>query len=281
MVELFNMGSAALTSARIEIRQGSTLLQTVNWTGNLPRWQSAMVEIPGLDIGTGGTYTATVSLPNGVADDHEPGNSEDYTYTIAPEAQLSTMHLQLRTDNYAEETTWRLYDSNDNVVAQNGALANATTYDYWWQLNPNECYRFEIYDSYGDGICCSYGQGYYRIRSNGVIVTEGGEFGGIDKAPFKTGVAVGLEENLLDQGLSLFPNPTNGLLNINLDLPATTTVQFAVMNALGQTVHEQAQGFGPGAQQTVLDLSDLANGTYHLVIRSENMVATRKVTLTR
>lgn len=280
-VELYNMGSAALTSARIEMRQGTTLLQTVNWTGNLPRWQSVMVEFNTVDVVSGTPYTATVSLPNNVADDHGPGNVEVYTYTIAPTTALATVNLEFRTDNYAEETSWRLYDSNNNIVGQNAALANATTYNTWWTLNPNECYRFEVYDSFGDGICCSYGTGFYRIKSNGVVVTEGGQFGGVDKAPFKTGMAVGIEENTLDSGLSLFPNPSTGLVNVQFDLPAASTVQFVLTNMLGERVMEHAQGFGPGSQQTTLDLGELANGAYFLAIQAEGMVATRKVTLTR
>lgn len=281
MVELYNMGSAPLTSARIEMRQGNTLVQTVNWTGNLPRWQSVMVEMGEVDVVDGVAYTATVSLPNGVADDHEPGNSEVYTYTIAPSLDQSTVNLELRTDNYAEETSWRLYDSNNNIVSQSATMANNTTYNTWWTLNPTECYRFEVYDSYGDGICCSYGTGFYRIKSNGVVVLEGGEFGGVDKAPFKTGAAVGIEENILDSGLSMFPNPTTGMVNLQFALPNAGNVQFVVTNMLGERVMEHNQGFGAGAQTTTLDMGLLANGAYFLSVQAEGMVATRKVTLTR
>jgi len=280
-VELYNMGAAQLTSARIEMRQGNTLLQTVNWTGNLPRWQSTMVEFNNVNVTSGTTYTATVSLPNGAADDHTPGNSEDYTYTIAPTTALATVNLEFRTDNYASETSWRLYDSNNNIVGQNGTLANATTYNTWWTLNPNECYRFEVYDSYGDGICCSYGNGFYRIKSNGVVVTEGGQFGGVDKAPFKTGTAVGIAENTLDNGFTLFPNPSTGLVNLQFETPSASTVQFVLTNMLGERVMERAEGFGAGSQLVTFDLGDLANGAYFLSIQADGMVATRKVTLNR
>lgn len=281
MVELYNMGSTALTSARIEMRQGNTLLQTVNWTGNLPRWQSVMVPFNDVNVVSGTTYTATVSLPNGQTDEHAPGNSEDYTYVIAPQTQLATIQLELRTDNYATETSWKLFDSNGNQVAQNGTLANATTYNYWWTLNPNECYTFELYDSYGDGICCSYGNGYYRIRSNGALVAEGGQFGGLAKQPFKTGTSVGLEENTLEAGLQVFPNPTNGLVNVQFDMPSSTNVQVVVTNMLGEQVLQRTERAGAGNQAVVLDLGELANGAYFLTLRTEGMAATRKVTLAR
>merc|ERR1712029_978589 len=38
-------------------------------------------------------------------------------------------------------------------------------------------YTFNIADTYGDGICCSYGSGEYKIKVNGEEVVSGGEFG--------------------------------------------------------------------------------------------------------
>jgi len=280
-VELYNMGSAALTSVRVEMRQGNTLLQTVNWTGNLPRWQSTMVEFDQLNVVSGTTYTATVSLPNGVVDDHEPGLSEDYTYTIAPIAELATVHLQFRTDNYASESSWKLFDSNNNQVAQNGSLANATTYDHWWNLNPNECYRFDLYDGYGDGICCAYGNGFFRLRSNGTLMAEGGQFGGLATTYFKTGTAVGIAENVLDGGLGLFPNPTSGMVTVQFDLPAAGTLNIEVRNILGGVITQRLHVATVGSQQTTLDLSDLANGSYLISFYADGMSASRKLTIAR
>lgn len=279
-VELYNMGSATMSSARIEMRQGGNLLQTVNWTGTLDRWQSVLVEFNDIDVVDGATYTATVSLPNGLADDHLPGNSEDYVYSIAPTAATSTINLELRTDNYGDETTWKLFDSNNNLVSQSPAvLASATTTNTWWNLNPNECYRFEVYDAYGDGFCCSYGSGYYRIKSNGVIVAQGGQFGGVDKVPFQTGAAVGMEENILDSGFSVFPNPSNGLVNLQFELPSASNVTFVVTNMLGERVMEQSSSASVGSQQVTLDMSELAEGSYFVSLQADGLVATRKVTL--
>ncbi len=39
------------------------------------------------------------------------------------------------------------------------------------------CYAFIIYDQYGDGICCSYGTGYFEVYYDDVMIGEGGQFG--------------------------------------------------------------------------------------------------------
>jgi hypothetical protein len=43
-----------------------------------------------------------------------------------------------------------------------------------WQSG--KCIRFEIYDSYGDGICCGYGQGSYTVTFQGNVIVSGGQF---------------------------------------------------------------------------------------------------------
>lgn len=43
-------------------------------------------------------------------------------------------------------------------------------------LASNECYTFTISDTYGDGICCAYGSGYYTVTYDGVEVGSGGNF---------------------------------------------------------------------------------------------------------
>ena len=79
----------------------------------------------------------------------------------------------------------------------------------------------------------------------------------------------------------MFPNPTTGALTVNFDLSNAATVNFTVMNLLGETVLSTSKGFGAGAQQNVLDLSSLSNGSYMVNILADGMVATRKVTVNR
>ena len=39
-------------------------------------------------------------------------------------------------------------------------------------------YRWAIYDAWGDGNCCAFGEGWYKLRIDGEVVMEGGEFEG-------------------------------------------------------------------------------------------------------
>lgn len=281
-VSLHNMGTAALTSATVTLMDGANTVGSVNWTGSLARWATAEVEFPSVNITGPSDLHAVVSSPNATTDEHPEGDEQEYMFDVAADAALATVNFELRTDNFGEETTWKLFNSANQVVQQDpaGDYADATTFNYWWELNPNECYKLVVYDEYGDGICCAYGNGYYKVRSGGVIVAEGSEFGGEGKIAFAAGAVVGIEENVLENGLSLFPNPTSGMLNVSLDLPSSTVVNISVLNVLGEVVAQQAKGFGAGAQQTVVDLSTLAQGSYFVNILADGMTATRKVTIT-
>ena len=48
----------------------------------------------------------------------------------------------------------------------------------------NSNVTFTIYDSYGDGMCCSFGNGYYNVIVCGVTVGSGGNFGSQESTSF-------------------------------------------------------------------------------------------------
>ena len=93
-------------------------------------------------------------------------------------SQSSTISIEIFTDNYPDETYWTLVDEDGNIIDQisAGDLVCSNTYYNWViNINDNTCYIFTIFDTYGDGICCSQGNGSYTISYNNIIHT-GGQF---------------------------------------------------------------------------------------------------------
>ena len=82
-------------------------------------------------------------------------------------SQNAMFSLEILTDNFPTETYWILEDENGNIIDQisAGDLICSNTY-YNWDIivDPSFCYTFTIHDSYGDGICCSEGNGSYTIN---------------------------------------------------------------------------------------------------------------------
>ena len=85
--------------------------------------------------------------------------------------------LTILTDNYPGETTWNIKDANGNILYSGGPYTSTNSIYTIDICEPDGCFDFTINDSYGDGICCGYGQGYYNITdANGTELIAGGEF---------------------------------------------------------------------------------------------------------
>ena len=278
-VRLQNTGTAPITSASVEAKRGTTVLGSVNWSGNLDTYELEEITVASFNpTQASNNITYTILTSDDEATNNSVNGSVTADNTVMPGINVE---LKLKTDNYPSETTWRLFNEAGNVVEQDpaGNYAANTEYTENWTLNDNECYRFEIYDVAGDGICCSYGNGYFRLRMNGQNVITGGSFQDTKMEPFKTSIAASVTENVLDNGLSLFPNPTTGRLSLNLNLPSATQANITVTNLLGAVVFQGTRSFTSGEQTTTLDLSQLAQGTYTLQILADGMTATRKITI--
>ena len=87
--------------------------------------------------------------------------------------------LEITLDNYGSETTWE-FKSGSTVLESGGPYPNNAEGSVYEEdiCVPNGCYDLIIYDSEGDGLCCDYGQGFYRlINDMGEVLAMGDEFG--------------------------------------------------------------------------------------------------------
>ena len=91
-------------------------------------------------------------------------------------AQGSWVNVTVQTDEDAGETSWEIIQNSEVVAVsppyQNNTLHNNTIY------LPSGDYNFIIYDSFGDGICCGFGQGWYSLTNNCGLEIFDYEFGG-------------------------------------------------------------------------------------------------------
>ncbi len=135
------------------------------------------------------------------------------------------VHLELHLDCYASETTWEIRDVDDLIVFRSPLYANYTdkglkNYDFCLS---DGCYRFVIYDQYGDGFsyvhpsgCLS---GSLRLTRGdhlyGEILQANADFGLSYSIDFCVGF---LNVSNTSHSFKLFPNPVTDLLTIQSDL---------------------------------------------------------------
>lgn len=73
--------------------------------------------------------------------------------------------IAIQGDAYGPETTWLLRDSLEQVVAGSAPLEGQYPYVEAFLPLPVGEYTFTIYDSFGDGICCGFGEGWFSLNT--------------------------------------------------------------------------------------------------------------------
>jgi len=98
------------------------------------------------------------------------------------------VHFELTLDDYGSETSWELVDANNNVVASGGPYSNGSSGQLIQEtFNLGDgCYILYVDDSYGDGICCNYGNGSFQLLddNNVQVGYSNGNFGFYDYIDF-------------------------------------------------------------------------------------------------
>ena len=267
-VTLTNFGTTTLTSATLVWNLNGGTNNTLNWTGELVQDNYEMVSLGEVTLTSGlNTINVTVSNPNTGADEDASNNTASVSYNnnAVNTYPTSQVHLHLLTDNFAYETEWVLKNASNEVVSSGGPYEYAesnTNFYYDIDVVTGQCYTFEIIDNQSfDGICCTYGEGMYQLTGdNYAVIASGGDYGAGETTDFAVSEATGVN-NLLANTISIYPNPTNGLVNIQLN-NNTGNFSYAVVNTVGQQVRQGNLEHN----NTSLDLSELTNGVYFMKI---------------
>ena len=138
-----------------------------------------------------------------------------------------------------------------------------TTFIEAFDVAPENCYEFEIFDSYGDGICCEFGDGFYSLTAdNGEVIINGGEFGGSEITEISIGEELSTSDAFLST-ISLYPNPAN--TDITLSMANTNDISsYRVYNTFGQLLQEGTLQ----ANKQVISISRYTVGIYFIVVKN-------------
>jgi hypothetical protein len=90
--------------------------------------------------------------------------------------------------------------------------------------------------------------------------------------------SVGINETVSNLEISLFPNPSNGELNVTVDLLNSEDFTISVINTLGQVVKEVNQLHSNGGT-VKLDLSSNSNGVYYVTVKTKSGSKTKRFIL--
>ena len=271
-------GTAALTAAAITVTQGGTVVSTGTYTGSLATYGVATVNCTPIAAFTGGALTVTVTTTGDALVANNAVTANIATALIAV-SQYAT--VKITTDAYGSETTWKIKNSTGTVVSQGGPWTDLTAAGQTVQtpvvvaLSPSQCYTFEIYDAYGDGICCNYGNGAYSVTDAlGAVVASGSQFAASEQKAFKTGV-LGLNE-METIALNVYPNPASGLLNVSFEANNADFV-ITLTDLQGRVISSKEMANLNGTQLVTFSTENVASGSYIVTVASNGTKTTKNV----
>lgn len=181
-----NIGTSTLTSFVLNAEfEGTT--QTQQWEGSLAPFES--VDMNFMITAPFGTHNMhfEITQANGAAFSGEANFPVECLewMTLETENDSEELKIVVMQDKWGQQTTWEITDSEGQVLGSGGPYntlpgSNATQVQMDYVTVPaNECVKFTIYDSGENGICCNYGDGYYKIYDSGnnLLVDGDGAFG--------------------------------------------------------------------------------------------------------
>ena len=179
---LKNIGTATMTSAVIAYNVDGEGSSTYTWTGSLANAASTVVSLPAITATSGiHTFNVAINTVNGFADGYSENSTKSSSFTIGV-YNTTQVALTLQRDNYGSETSWTLKNSAGTTVYSGGPYTDTASLPalvtQTFTVQTGQCYTFTIADSYGDGFCCTYGNGYYNLKTNdNAVIVSGGSFG--------------------------------------------------------------------------------------------------------
>lgn len=91
---------------------------------------------------------------------------------------------------------------------------------------------------------------------------------------------IGMEEYLIENSVSVYPNPSAGNVTVDLVTLANETIEVSVHNTLGAKVQSTTDA-GTGSKRIELNLENEVNGLYFVQIKVADEVITKSVTLNK
>lgn len=295
-LRLRNMGSNSITSVAgtYSVNGGAAVPFTHTLTTPVTTANTAVIPVAGVPMPNAGANTVvfTVTELNGTAvSGIAPAN---LTLTRAQEivSAVDSVNFTITFDTYPDEISWRFVNETTGAtVQQAGPYArpadNSTTRSFMLPIVDGNCYRLEVIDSYGDGICCQYGNGSVSVTHDGTtLLSSNGQFGSSVAVKFNytdnsSPISVIALEDAA-QNVRLYPNPTRDQINLEFDLAQDGDLNIAIVNALGQEVQKVSNGnAAAGFHNLQVSTANLASGTYFVRFQNGNKATTQRFVVLR
>jgi hypothetical protein len=286
-ISLLNLGNNVIDSITVDYSVNSGAVQSIsaNLSTPLSIGKSQKIQLPSIGglSSFGNTITLKITTVNN-------STNNDTTQIISQLNQAQVMVsdstnglLTVRFDNYPEDISWKLIDETDGltILSDSNYIVTNSIINQNFTAQNGHCYAFIISDSFGDGLCCGSGQGYYELKIGNLRIIRENEFAfeSGTKFNFEEGViAVNPLENI-DYDFRLYPNPANDFSNIEIESLKEGDMQILVHSIYGQLLYEKSIFIQEGTNSFSLNTSTHHSGIYLVSIKKGDQIRVLKLSI--
>lgn len=291
VISIRNEGSDTITNARIAYGlKGNQNWQHFDWTGTLLPLEVREIELPMDSLSNWVSTTANMEFVaqiervNGSPGDEWSANNRRTSKVKVADRLPPVIRFELRTNNAANETFWRLEDASGTILHSGDNLSNSVTYRDTFNLNPG-CYMLLIGDRGKDGLSFfanNDGSGRVILRNVGgdfFYESVNPNFGTEFRKYFTVGYGLSLQKEAVDPlQCSVYPNPTAGNLHIQFEQLIEGAVELELMDLQGRVVLAKTFEL-KDEDELQLSLASFAKGLYQLQLKNKTSYFREKVIL--
>lgn len=268
IVRIRNKGSNTLTNVSFSYEFNGNI-NIYNWSGNLSFNQSEDIVFDDLVLSTGNNvYEVSILSSNLLVDENLDNNQASTSFNIVAGVEV---RVEIQTNFRGNENSFAIINEAGSLVEFEDGFGDDVFLSFNYCL-PCGNYTFEIYDSGNNGMTPTFffDEGYYNLFANGVFVSEGSDFGGLDVVNFVLPCPNSIK-NINQIELNVYPNPTDGILNINHN--SNEKINLNIYNSIGQLMLKKSDI----NKTEQLNVTNFATGLYLLNFETQNTQFTEKL----
>jgi hypothetical protein len=279
-VDLINLGADPLTNFNLNYElNGGPRITTPIIINNLQPKESTteVISLEGVVDGDNDIRFFT-DLPNNQADEVPLNDTLSLPFTTFLDGVEVTLFLL--TDNFPGETSYNLMDSDGNILFEGDDFnGQQTLFEISWCLDDEQCYTFNIFDSYGDGITFGGVTGDYQIVSEGNSLASLMEpnFGTQETNTFCLNVPCNLTADVVVQDAST-SNSNDGAINVTI-LSGMSPFMYSINNGLDFSPNSMFPNLDDGEYQVVV--TDANNCVFEIDVTVDATVSNNETELDR
>jgi hypothetical protein len=270
-ITIRNHGSANLTSLVINYELDGGGVNQINWSGNLASFQIDSVFVPTTFISSGDhNFRAFCTNPNATTDQNLLNDSNYVSFKSNANPIFATLHLN--TDDFGAETSWLIRDAGGGIYFESKGYQSVTGGEQITEslCLTDSCFTFVLKDSYGDGFCCSFGNGsFYLVNNLGDTIAQSTTFNS-DSIAVPFCITTGIDE-LTQNNFNLYPNPNNGTFTIESGINEPFDVN--VFDVLGKLIDSKTNL----RNNVRFNLSNSPKGIYFVTINTDKNRIVKRV----